>query len=403
MPDEPTADNTRTTVKMAIFYGAVFTLIGIHMPFWPLWLKAKGLGATEIGIIIAASVGLKVIFNPLITHAADRRGQRRPIIITMSVLAFVSFMMFAFTDGFWGILLVSILFFAFWSPIMPLGESLTMLAGSSRKEVSGNTGRNSSELNYGRIRLWGSLSFIAATVGTGYVLAGRSPDIVYWVLLGALALVIGACLMLPRTLAPVSMQPGFSTFEVLRDRRFVLFITACALIQSSHSVYYGFATLNWQAQGFSENTIGWLWAEAVFAEIVLFIFGASMVDRFGPGALIGLGGIAGALRWALSGLTDQLTALLFLQMLHAFSFGATHLGAIYFISRRVPQHLSASAQGLYSAVVMGLMLGLVMLWSGRLFDLYGPGAYQPMAFISATGALLAIALVKRCVRTEPGN
>jgi len=399
MPDGPTADNTRTTVKMAIFYGAVFTLIGIHMPFWPLWLKAKGLGATEIGIIIAASVGLKVIFNPLIAHAADRHGQRRPIIITMAVLSFVAFMLFAFTDGFWGILLVSILFFAFWSPIMPLGESLTMLAGSREKEA----GENSRELNYGRIRLWGSLSFIAATVGTGYVLAGRSPDIVYWILLGALALVIGACLMLPRTRAPASTQTGFSAFEVLRDRHFVLFITACALIQSSHSVYYGFATLNWQAQGFSENTIGWLWAVGVVAEIILFIFGARLVERFGPGALIALGGIAGAMRWALTGLTDQLTALLFLQTLHAFSFGATHLGAIYFISRRVPQHLSASAQGLYSAVVMGLGLGLVMLWSGRLFDLYGPGAYQPMAFISAAGALLAIALVKRRNQTEPGN
>ena len=397
MPDGRSTDNTRTTVKMAFFYGAVFALIGVHVPFWPVWLQAKGLGPSEIGAIVAAGVGIKVIFNPLIAHAADRRGQRRPIILCLAVLALAAFTLFAFTDGFWPILLVSMLFFALWSPIMPLGESLTMLAGGENGEGAKDKG---GELDYGRIRLWGSLTFIAAAVGTGYVLAGRSPDVIYWILLASLALIVGVCYFLPRTRAPVSTETRFSTFQVLRDRRFVLFIVACALIQSSHSVYYGFGTLNWQAQGFSENIIGWLWAEGVIAEIILFIFGARLVDRFGPGALIAAGGIAGALRWSLTGITDQLTVLMFLQALHAFSFGATHLGAIYFISRRVPAHLSASAQGLYSAVVMGLALGLVMLWSGRLFEIYGPGAYQPMAALSAGGALIAMFLLKRRSREK---
>ena len=203
MPEGRPSDNTRTTVKMALFYGAVFALIGIHAPFWPVWLQAKGLEPSEIGAIVAAGFGIKVIFNPLIAHAADRRGQRRPIILTMAVLAFAAFTLFAFTDGFWPILLVSMLFFAVWSPIMPLGESLTMLAGSKIKD-------GERELDYGRIRLWGSLTFIAAAVGTGTVLAGRTPDIIYWILLGALALIVGVCFFLPRTRAPQSAETRFS-------------------------------------------------------------------------------------------------------------------------------------------------------------------------------------------------
>ena len=170
---------------------------------------------------------------------------------------------------------------------------------------------------------------------------------------------------------------------------------ATALIQASHSVYYGFGTLNWKAQGYSETVIGFLWAEGVIAEIILFAFGAHLVRRLGPAKLILLGGVAGAVRWSVTGTAGGLGVLIIMQALHAFTFAATHLGAIYFISRRVPQAVSASAQSLYSAVVMGLALGLAMLASGNLYGLYGAGAYQAMAVMAALGSIVAVFILRR--------
>ena len=182
--------------------------------------------------------------------------------------------------------------------------------------------------------------------------------------------------------------------ELPKDKK-LLFICAAALIQSSHGVYYWFGTLNWKAAGYSEDVIGWLWAEGVAAEIVLFAFGAKLIGRLGPAKLIALGGLAGALRWSVTGISDALPVLVAVQLLHAFTFGATHLGAIYFIARRVPQALSASAQGLYSAIVMGLALGLSALVSGKLYGLYGGGAYPAMAVLAAAGCGVALMLMKR--------
>ena len=381
-------EKSLTAPRLALFYGAVFAMIGIHLPFWPVWLAAKGLGAAEIGVIIAAGVGVKIIFNPLFTHAADRRGQRRPIMVALAAAGLAFFALFGVTGGFWTILLVTVLFFAVWSPIMPLGESLTMLSGRS-----GADGER--EFDYGRIRLWGSLAFMATAVGAGHFLTGRSPDVIYWVLLIGLALTFCVTLALPATQAPAATGTRFVSLEVLRDRPFVLFIAAASLIQASHSVYYSFGTLNWKSQGYSENVIGWLWAEGVAAEIVLFAFGAKLVGRLGPAKLIALGGLAGALRWSVTGVSDALPVLVVVQLLHAFTFGATHLGAIYFIANRVPQALSASAQGLYSAIVMGLALGLSALVSGKLFGLYGAGAYHAMAVLAAAGGVAALMLTKR--------
>ena len=133
-------DHRGIELRLALFYAALFSLVGVHLPFWPVWLKAHGLGPTEIGVVLAVGVGVKVIANPLVAAFADRLGQRRPIMIALSLLALAAFSLFAWTGGFWGILGVTVLFFAAWSPIMPLGESLTMLAGGGR------------ELDYGRIR-----------------------------------------------------------------------------------------------------------------------------------------------------------------------------------------------------------------------------------------------------------
>lgn len=373
----------RTILRLSLYYGAAFALIGIHLPFWPVWLAAHGLGPTEIGVVMAVGVGVKLIANPLVAHAADRRGQRRPIMVALALAATAAFALFGWTSGLAAILAVTVLFFAAWSPIMPLAESLTMMAGSA------------DELDYGRVRLWGSLAFIATAVGAGYLLSGRSADLIYWVILIALAVTVAATLGLPATTAPPAAGARFAPFEVLRDRRFLLFLLAATLIQGSHAVYYAFGTLDWKASGYSENVIGWLWAEGVLAEIVLFAYGARLVRRLGPAALIALGGFAGTLRWWLTGTSDALAVLVMAQALHAFTFGASHLGAIYFITRQFPAAVSASAQSLYAAIVAGLGMASSALLAGSLYGEFGNAAYLGMAAMAGLGGVAATLLVNR--------
>jgi len=375
--------NPPTVLRLSLYYAAAFALIGVHLPFWPVWLAANGLGPSEIGVVIAVGVGVKLIANPLVAHVADRRGQRRPIMVVLAVAATAAFALFAAADGFAAVVVVTVLFFAAWSPIMPLAESLTMMIG------------NAGEMDYGRVRLWGSLAFIATAVGAGYLLSGRSTDLIYWMILVALAVTVAATLGLPATAPPPAAGARFVPFELLRDRRFGMFLLAATLIQGSHAVYYAFGTLEWKASGYSENVIGWLWAEGVFAEIVLFAYGARLVRRLGPAALIALGGLAGALRWWLTGTSDALAVLVAMQALHAFTFGASHLGAIYFISRQFPAAVSASAQSLYASIVAGLGMAASALLAGRLYGEFGAGAYLGMAAMAGAGGLVAALLVNR--------
>ena len=206
---------------------------------------------------------------------------------------------------------------------------------------------------------------------------------------------LAACAGLPDTRTAPAETARLPIGLVLRDRTFVLFLATVALIQGSHAVYYAFGTLHWRAVGYSDAVIGWLWAEGVIAEIILFAFGGALVRRLGPARLILLAGIAGIVRWCATGLSDALPVLVMVQALHAFTFGAAHLGAIYFIARTVPPALSATAQSLYSAAVMGLGLGLAILASGSLYATFGGGAYFAMAALAALGSVLAVVLARR--------
>src|SRR5579872_2356417 len=63
--------------RLAAFYAALFILPGIQMPFFPVWLKAKGLDPKMIGIVLAVPMVARVLAIPVVTRAADRRNAIR--------------------------------------------------------------------------------------------------------------------------------------------------------------------------------------------------------------------------------------------------------------------------------------------------------------------------------------
>src|SRR5262249_54073223 len=140
------------------------------------------------------------------------------------------------------------------------------------------------------------------------------------------------------------------------------------------------------------TVIGWLWAEGVLAEILLFWQGRKLLAGLGPVGLMVLGGACGILRWSLAGELTQLPLIAAVQLLHGFTFGASHLGARPFLLRSAPVSAAASAQSLYAAVSSGLGSGLVMVITGALYSAYGGRAYLFMALLSAAGLIGAVQL-----------
>ncbi|MCW8835538.1 MAG: 3-phenylpropionate MFS transporter [Rhodospirillales bacterium] len=378
------ASQTGISIRLALFYTASFGVVGITLPFWPVWLGSKGLDASEIGIVLALTISGKTIIAPAVARYADHRGERRRPMIALAALAVLAFSAFWPTNGFWQVFIVSMVFATAWTGIMPLGENLTMLTVHARG------------LDYGRIRLWGSLAFVVAAVSGGWLLEGRSASIIFILILAGVSLTFLSCLILPDTRPPTSGAIAHRPFRsLLSNRTFLLFLGAVSLVQASHSVYYAFGTIHWRASGHADDVIGWLWAEGVIAEIILFAIGAGLLRKIGPASAIILAAIAGMVRWGVTASTVQLEPLIAVQALHALTFGAAHMAAMSFIIRAAAPEVSATAQALYAAAAYGIGTGLTMLAAGHLYEAFAGGAYWAMAAMSAMGLVLAFLFGKR--------
>lgn len=373
----PFARINPAALRLSIFYGAVFAFVGAHMPFWPVWLQSRGLSAGEIGLALAAGMWVRILAGPMVTEQAERRGRKRGL-IGASGLALALFLGFAGLDSFWAIVALSAAFSLAWAAIMPLGEALTLGHVYAAK------------LDYGRIRLWGSLAFIATAALGGRALAGAGADGVFALLLACLAATVAAAAALPGDVSEKPSARG-GALILLRRPAFLLLLAAAALIQASHALIYAFGTLEWRRLGVSDDAIGWLWAEGVLAEVALFAVSNAALARLGVSGLLLAAAAAGVLRWTAMAFEPGFALLLLLQPLHAFTFGAAHLAAMHFLARAAPPERLAAAQALLSAFGIGFAMAAATSLSGVAYEALGARAFLTMAAMAALGGLAALA------------
>jgi PPP family 3-phenylpropionic acid transporter len=376
--------------RLGFLYAALFLVVGCYLPYLPVWLHWRTLDADEIAILLATPLFTRIVFTPAISFAADRAGGRRAILIALAWGSLASFLLLWAADGFWQMLLASILLAINWTTIMPLIETVAV------------TGIRTGALDYGKVRLWGSLSFIVASLGSGLVIGRFGSQTVLPLLLAGTALMVVGAHLVPRELARASPIPSplrrlslADAFDLLRAPLFLLFVLAASLIQSSHALYYSFGSLNWRAQGVSDGVIGALWSVGVVAEVALFAISGRVIAFCGTARLLMLAGLAATVRWGFMAFDPPLWATAVLQTLHAMSFGAAHLAAIHFLTHAVPEDRAATAQGLYAAVVAGLVLGSVTIASGPLYRNFAGEAYAGMAVLALIGAVAAFLLMQR--------
>jgi PPP family 3-phenylpropionic acid transporter len=146
---------------------------------------------------------------------------------------------------------------------------------------------NKTDLDYGKIRLWGSVTFIIGTTVAGWLIAQTSTSNFIWILISAMALVAISCAIAPNQEVKErrSIQKS-KPWTIIVTKPFIIFIVSAGLIQISHSVLYGFGTLHWRNLGHSETTIGLFWSIGVLSEIALFALAGKFKERIGPLALL---------------------------------------------------------------------------------------------------------------------
>jgi PPP family 3-phenylpropionic acid transporter len=374
--------------RIALFFGGYFVLGGISLPFFPVWLEARGLTDTEIASLVAIPMALRVLLTPLAGMFADRAPNRR---FAVRIFAVTSLFVFLFAwpaMSYWSLLITTGAALVLYQVSLPVGEALAL------------TGVRRFGLDYGRMRFTGSVGFIVTNLAAGAILGTVDAEAIYWMMLAGLAIVAVVSLTLPvtppavRAIDDAERRPETrSARAVLANPAFLALLAAGGLVQASHGVLYSFGSLHWQGLGFSSVEIGTLWAIGVVCEIGLFLWSGAIVRRTGDYGLLLIGTIAAVLRWSLFPLDLSFAGFFIVQCLHGLTFGATYLGTQHAIARIVPDEMTASAQGIYAMMTGILMAGITAL-AGPLYSALGHLAFATMT-VPPMLAILALLAYRR--------
>lgn len=378
--------------RLSFYYAAYFAHIGAFAPYWPLWLKDFGLDAELIGWTFSAGLWLRIFSNPLLAWLADRLQLPRLTMALLSVAALLVMLGIALGLGigpawgvpFLGIMILTTLLSIFVSAQNPIAEAHALKIIYRHR------------LDYGRIRLWGSFAFIGLSFTGGALIDTAGVDILPGFYMITLAVIGVAVLGLPAAADSTESPPRAAGQEEVSNRKwmipFGIFLLAASLIQASHAALYGFASIAWTAQGLDNVTIGYLWAEGVLVEIILFALSARFVGRLGPVGMLILGGFGAIVRWIIMAASPGLELLLIAQALHGLSFGAAHIGAMHYIAMNAPARKAGFAQSLYTSVAVGLAMGGAMAFSGRVFAHSGSDVFWYMCVMAIMGTVCALIL-----------
>ncbi|MEL7049018.1 MAG: MFS transporter [Pseudomonadota bacterium] len=385
---------------MAAYFGALFLIYGIHLPYFPVWLDWRGLSAQDIAIITALPFFVRFLASPAIAFMADKTQSHRTSSIVLSWIAFGAAIALTQSTSFAAIAIAALVLSLSKTSVMPLTETLAMVGVTRHR------------LDYGKMRLWGSLTFIAASFGGGVLIEAWGASVSIWLLVAACALTAITAYGLPTVqigqqradgdiehadtqsaIAPPARSASLrDAWALLKKPAFIALLAATGAVQATHATYYTFGTLHWLGQGIGPIEAGLLWGIGVIAEIIVFAKAGPIIAVLGAQGLLVLGCCGAVLRWAVMSLDPAFWLLLPLQALHGLTFGATHVAAIYLVGRMVPQSLQGTGQALVASVGMGLAMGAAMLLSGWLYQNFAGQAYLGMTALAVAAVIAGVFL-----------
>jgi PPP family 3-phenylpropionic acid transporter len=360
-------------------YFLYFGVMGLYLPYFNLYCYHLGFSGVHIGVLSALRAVAMVVFPMAWGALADRTQGRRPIYILCNWVSVAVWALFLFTENFAPMAVITLVYGIFYSPLISFLEAITMETLGREKK------------SYGRIRLWGSISFITIVLAFGKIIEVFSARvIIVSILVGSILLALIAASVPPDRRKKKTLF--VSGANALLHRRAVVFLTCAFLMLVSHGAYYGFFSIHLENLGYSSIFIGVSWALASAAEIIAMIYSEAIFSRFLLERVLLASFAAAVLRWALLGVATSPGLIIVTQVLHAMTYGTFHMASILYIDRLSPGDAKNLGQAVNNSLTygLGLMVGFVI--NGYLFGIMGSFELFHMSscIAAAAGALFGL-------------
>ena len=357
-------------------YFIYFGVLGIFLPYFNLYCYHLGFSGFQIGILSALRSLAMVLFPLIWGSLADRFQIRKPIYILSTFLSTSVWLFYLFYVDFWSMLIITAFYGIFYAPIISFLEAVTMdVLGKEKK-------------SYGRIRAWGSISFIVMVIVLGKIIDLYSVDIILILILAGSLILALISVGIP-AIKPKKQELLQSGAGSLLDRRVIIFLFCAFLMLVSHGAYYGFFSIHLENLGYGSTFIGIAWALASTAEILAMIKSDKIFNRFSLENVLFFSFLVAAARWIILFFAGSTVIILLSQILHAVTYGTFHMASILYIDRLAPGQAKTLGQAVNNALTYGLGLMVGFFINGYVYEITGSNTLFLMsALIAIAGGML---------------
>ena len=353
-----TAERSNFKFIISSQYFIYFGVLGIFLPYFNLYCYHIGFSGLQIGVLSGLRSVALVLFPLIWGSLADRFGIRKPIYILCTFLSAFIWIFYLFFVDFWPMLIITAIYGMFYAPIISFLEAVTMdVLGAERK-------------SYGRIRAWGSISFILMVLVLGKIIDLYAVDIIL-ILISAGSLMLACISIRIPAVTPPKKESRAQSAESLFTKRTVVFLFCAFLMLASHGAYYGFFSIHLENLGYSSTFIGMAWAVASTSEILVMIKSDKLFDRFSLENVLFFSFLIASVRWIILYFAGSAAVILLSQTLHAVTYGTFHMASILYMDRLAPEQAKTLGQAVNNALSYGLGLMAGFFVNGYLYELAG--------------------------------
>ena len=371
-----TDEQSRLKFIISSQYFIYFGVLGIFLPYFNLYCYHLGFSGFQIGVLSALRSLAMVLFPLFWGLLADRFSIRKPIYILCNVFCASIWTFYLFFVEFWPMLIITAFYGIFFAPIISFLEAVTM-------DVLGKEKRS-----YGRIRAWGSISFILMVLVLGKIIDLYSVDIIILLILAGFVVLAIISTRIPAVKAKKQDLSRPATGSLLKWR-VAVFLFCAFIMLVSHGAYYGFFSIHLENLGYGSSFIGIAWALASTSEIVVMIKSEKIFDRFSLEHVLFFSFLTAAARWLILYAAESAEIILLSQILHAVTYGTFHMASILYVDRLAPQQTKTLGQSVNNALSYGLGLMVGFFINGYVYEITGSYTLFLMsALIALAGGML---------------
>lgn len=347
------------------FYFLYFAAIASYSPYMVLYFQSIGLTGAQIGLITGITPLITLVSVPFWTGLADRTNHHRLIMSMAMLVGVVALILFPFLETFALIFGFAIVFNSFFAPVSSLADSATMFMLGTRKDL------------YGRLRVGGTIGFGITSTIAGILVENQGLKVAFWG--GAILFFLGFLVSQNLEHGQISKEDSTNRgrlSELLKDPNWLLFLLIAfgggLSLAASNTYFFPYM----QELGASKSTMGLALTIGTLAEIPVMLFVDRMIRRFQPHGLLMLSMVITGLRLLLFAVWANPTFVVLIQLLNGLTFPVMWVAGVAYADEHAPAGLRASAQGLFSAMVMGIGMAVGGFTGGLLLEnLGGRGLY----------------------------